>query len=422
MYITRKRYLKRLDINEYIALRALCRYSKDMYNIGLYSVRQYFFENEKYLSYESNYHLLKDNEIYKLLGAKTSQNVLKQVDENFKSFFELLKLKTSGKYDKKVNIPKYMDKEGFNYILIDKFTVSKGRLKIYMSKEFENLYGKIYIKVPENFKNIVNIKIVPKYDCRIFEVHFTMDVEEKDLNLNKDNCLSIDFGINNLCTCVTNKGSNFIIDGKYLKSVNQYTNKQNAYLKSILDKSGQSTSKRLDMLWYKRNNKIDDYLNKTTSFIINYLIQNDIGTFVLGYNQNFKEDLNLGKVNNQNFVNIPISRLKDKLVFKCKLLGIDCVIQEESYTSKASFLDNDDIPVYGKNDSKKFSGIRIKRGLYKSSKGILINADINGALNILRKSDKTDFKDFNIKNIFNINKINILKVDQKARLYGVEVA
>ena len=108
MYITRKRYLKRLDINEYIALRALCRYSKDMYNIGLYSVRQYFFENKKYLSYESNYHLLKDNEIYKLLGAKTSQNVLKQVDENFKSFFELLKLKTSGKYDKKVNIPKYM--------------------------------------------------------------------------------------------------------------------------------------------------------------------------------------------------------------------------------------------------------------------------------------------------------------------------
>ena len=133
MYLTQKQRLKHLDLNQYIALRALCRYSKDMYNIGLYSVRQYYFENKKYLNYNQNYHLLKDHEIYKLLGAKTSQNVLKEIDQEFKSFFELLKLKNNGQYKKDVHIPKYLDKSGFHEILIDIFALSKGKIKIYMS-------------------------------------------------------------------------------------------------------------------------------------------------------------------------------------------------------------------------------------------------------------------------------------------------
>jgi IS605 OrfB family transposase len=383
-----------------------------MYNIALYSVRQYFFENKKYLNYNGNYNLLKEHEVYKFLGAKSAQNVMKQVDNNFNSFFKLLELKNAGKYNKKVHIPNYLEKSDFNYILIDKFTINKkGKLKIYMSKEFEDLYGKVYINVPKNLldKEIVNIKLVPIYNCRYFEVHYTYESKENDLHLDKSKCLSIDFGINNLCTCSEDSGKSFIIDGKYLKSINQFANKKNAYLKSILDKTGQVESKRLDSLWYNRNNKVDDYLNKSASYIINYLIQNNISTLIIGYNKGFKEKVNISKRNNQNFVNLPISKLKTKLINKCEYYGIDYIVQEEAFTSKASFLDNDEIPNLD-NLEHKFSGKRIKRGLYQSKDGIKFNADVNGSLNILRKSKKTDFNNFKIENIFTVKRINVLKV------------
>ena len=163
----------------------------------------------------------------------------------------------------------------------------------------------------------------------------------------------------------------------------------------------------MNSFWYKRNNQIDDYLNKSAKFIINYLINNNIGTLVIGYNFEFKQNVNIGKANNQNFVNLPISKLKNKLISKCKQFNIDYVVQEESYTSKASFLDNDIMPVYEENKKYSFSGKRIKRGLYKSASGIKINADVNGSLNILRKSGKSDFKNFNLKNIFTVPKIKV---------------
>ena len=422
MYLTQKQRLKHLNLNEYIALRALCRYSKDIYNIGLYSVRQYYFENKKYLNYNKNYHLLKEHEIYKLLGAKTSQNVLKEVDQNFNSFFELLKLKNNGQYDKDVHIPKYLDKSGFHEILIDKFTISKGKIKIYMSKEFEQLYGKIYVKVPNNLldKEIVTVRLVPIHNCQYFEVHYTYKVDCNEIKLDKSKCLAIDFGLNNLCTCSENNGKSFIIDGRYLKSINQYTNKQNAYLKSILDKAGLLSSKRINSLWYKRNNQIEDYLNKSANFIINYCLKNNIGTLIIGFNEEMKQNINIGKINNQNFVNIPVARLKNKLVNKCEYYKIDYIIQEESFTSKASFLDNDIIPNLS-NGKYEFSGKRIKRGLYQSANGTLINADVNAALNIIRKSG-FDLKNFDIKNIFTVEKINILKYNKRVKPDIVEVA
>lgn len=422
MYLTQKQRLKHLNLNEYIALRALCRYSKDMYNIGLYSVRQYYFENKKYLNYNKNYHLLKEHETYKLLGAKTSQNVLKEVDQNFNSFFELLKLKNNGQYDKDVHIPKYLDKSGFHEILIDKFTISKGKIKIYMSKEFEQLYGKIYVKVPNNLldKEIVTVRLVPIHNCQYFEVHYTYKVDCNEIKLDKSKCLAIDFGLNNLCTCSENNGKSFIIDGRYLKSINQYTNKQNAYLKSILDKAGLLSSKRINSLWYKRNNQIEDYLNKSANFIINYCLKNNIGTLIIGFNEEMKQNINIGKINNQNFVNIPVARLKNKLVNKCEYYKIDYIIQEESFTSKASFLDNDIIPNLS-NGKYEFSGKRIKRGLYQSANGTLINADVNAALNIIRKSG-FDLKNFDIKNIFTVEKINILKYNKRVKPDIVEVA
>ena len=256
MYLTQKQRLRHLDLNQYIALRALCKYSKDMYNIALYSVRQYFFNNNEYLNYYNNYKVLKNHEVYKLLGAKTSQNVLKQVDQSVKSFFELLKLKINGLYNKKVHIPKYLKKD-FNFILIDKFTINKhNKFKIYMSKEFESLYGNVYIDIPNNLlnKNIVTIKLVPICNCQYFEIHYTYESDTIDYDLDKSKVLSIDFGVDNLCTCCEDNGKSFIIDGRYIKSINQLTNKKNAYLKSILDKTGQKNSKRLNSFWYNKNN------------------------------------------------------------------------------------------------------------------------------------------------------------------------
>ena len=418
LYKTQRQVLKHLDYNEYIALKSLCRYSKDMFNIALYSVRQHYFKTKEYLSYNSNYHLLKDNEVYKLLGAKTSQNTMKQVDFAFKSFFALLKKKNSGNYSSKVKIPKYLDKEGYYPLIFDKFSISKGYFKVYMSKEFEDLYGSIKIKVPSNLdvKNIKYIKIIPIYDCQYFEVQYTYLVESEELTFNKNNVLGIDIGVDNLCTCVTNKGHSFIIDGRPIKSMNQYTNKTSAYYRSIINKQGLLHSKRVNSLWYKRNNYIDNYLNKCVNYIINYSISNDIGTIVLGYNDDFQQNSNIGKTNNQNFVNMPFSKLISKLEHKCSNLGITFILQEESYTSKASFLDLDDIPTYvkGNNTKYSFSGNRVKRGLYKTKNGIILNADVNGAFNIIRKAIQTqglncliDMSKISIKNIASPKRIKV---------------
>ena len=219
------------------------------------------------------------------------------------------------------------------------------------------------------------------------------DIKDAQRELNKNNALGIDLGIDNLCTCVTNNGASFIIDGRKLKSINQYYNKINAKLQSIKDKQKiEHITLRQKRIARKRNNRINDYLSKAARIIVNYCLNNDIGKLVLGYNEDFQRNSNIGSINNQNFVNIPYGKLRDKLIYLCKLYGIEFKLQEESYTSKASFFDGDEIPIYDKENQKEyiFSGKRIKRGLYQTSKGYQLNADCNGALNILRKSKVVD--------------------------------
>ena len=213
-------------------------------------------------------------------------------------------------------------------------------------------------------------------------------------NLNKNNALAIDLGINNLVTAVSSNGKSFIIDGRRLKSINQWFNKENSRLQSIKDKQhfGKKPTNRQKAIARDRNNKVNDYMNKAARKIIDYCINNDIGVLVVGYNETFQRSSDIGKSNNQTFVNIPYGRLREKLEYLCELNSIEFVKQEESYTSKASFWDKDVIPEYN-NDNPKvytFSGKRIYRGLYRTSDGYTFNADINGALNILRKSSVVD--------------------------------
>ena len=396
MYLTLKQQVKHLSKKEFRNLKYLCHIAKNLTNQAIYNVRQYYFNEKKYLSYNENYKMLKNSENYKKLNSNMAQQILKEVDGSSKSFFGLLKLAKNGQYDnKKIKLPKYLAKDGFTTLVIGFIRLKDDTLTVPYSNSFRKMHKEITIKLPPVLKGrkIKEIRIIPKQHFRYFEIQYTYEVEEVQRELNKENALGIDLGIDNLCTCVTNTGASFIIDGRKLKSINQYYNKINAKLQSVKDKQKiKKTTLRQKRIARKRNNRINDYISKVARIIVSYCLNNDIGKIVLGYNEDFQRNSNMGSTNNQNFVNIPYGKLRDKLVYLCELYGIEFRLQEESYTSKASFFDKDEIPIYDKENIQKyiFSGKRIKRGLYQTSKGKLINADCNGALNILRKSKVVD--------------------------------
>ena len=396
MYLTLKQQVKYLSKKEFRNLKYLSHIAKNLTNEAIYNIRQYYFNNKKYLSYNENYKILKNSENYKKLNSNMAQQILKEVDGSFKSFFGLLKLAKNGQYDnKKIKLPKYLAKDGFTTLVIGFVRLKDGMLIIPYSNSFRKTHEEITIKLSPILKGkkIKEIRIIPKQHSRYFEIQYTYEVEEVQRELNKENGLGIDLGIDNLCTCVSNNGKSFIIDGRKLKSINQYYNKINAKLQSIKDKQKiERTTLRQKRIARRRNNRIEDYLSKAARIIISYCLNNDIGKIVLGYNEDFQRNSNIGSINNQNFVNIPYRKLRDKLTYLCKLYRIEFKLQEESYTSKASFFDGDIIPVYDKENLQeyKFSGKRIKRGLYQTSRGYQLNADCNGALNILRKSKVVD--------------------------------
>ena len=395
MYLTLKQQVKHLSKKEFRNLKYLCHIAKNLKNQAIYNVRQHYFKNRKYLSYNENYKMLKNSENYKKLNSNMAQQILKEVDESFKSFFALLKLAKNGQYNGKIKLPNYLDKDGFTTLVIGFVRLKDDMLIVPYSNSFKKTHQEVKVKLPSVLKDkkIKEIRIIPKQHSRYFEIQYIYEVEEVQRELNKENVLGIDLGIDNLCTCVTNTGASFIIDGRKLKSINQYYNKINAKLQSIKDKQKiERTTLRQKRITRKRNNRINDYLSKAARTIVNYCLNNDIGKLVLGYNEDFQRNSNIGSINNQNFVNIPYGKLRDKLIYLCKLYGIEFKLQEESYTSKASFFDGDEIPIYDKENLQEyiFSGKRIKRGLYQTSTGKLINADCNGALNILRKSKVVD--------------------------------
>ena len=397
MYLTVKQELKHLTKQEYLSLRKLSHIAKNLTNEAIYNVRQYYFNEGKYLNYEKNYVLLKSSDNYKMLNSNMAQQILKEVDGSFKAFFGLLKLAKKGKYSfKDIKLPHYLPKDSYTTLVIGFVRISDNKLIIPYSNQFRKANKIISINLPPILadKKIKEIRIIPKANARYFEVQYTYEVKEVQSNLNKDNALAIDLGINNLCTCITSTGKSFIIDGRRLKSINQWYNKQNSYYQSIKDKQNinvKQTHKQY-CLTNKRNRCVSDYLSKASRLIINYCLNNDIGNIVVGYNETFQKDVTLGKLTNQSFVEIPYGRLRDKLEYLCTLYGINYIKQEESYTSKASFFDRDDIPVYNADNPKdySFSGTRVKRGLYKTKNNKYLNADINGALNILKKSKVVD--------------------------------
>lgn len=368
MILTERHIFKKTN-SLYKELDMLCFLSKNLYNSALYTVRQFYFENKKYINWINiNNQFIKSKQIdYYALPCKVSQQTLKMVDQNMKSFFNALKVKNS-----KPKLPKYLDKaKGRFVVTYTNQAISKTELKkgyIVLSKTNIRIKTKIY--------DVQQVRIVPKNNVIIVEVLYKTDCKINNGNVKK--YCGVDFGLNNLMSCGFSDVRPMLINGKPLKSINWFYNKKKAELQSLL--KNKYTSNRIVNLTIRRNNKINNYLHKSSRLFINYLVSNGITDVVIGYNKEWKQGINIGRVNNQNFVNIPYYKLLNMLTYKCELLGITVHITEESYTSKCSFLDNEEICKH-----EKYKGKRIKRGLYKSSDGRLINADVNGALNILKK-------------------------------------
>ena len=397
MYLTVKQQIKHLSKEDYLILKELCHIAKNLTNQAIYNARQYYFAEGKYFNYQKNYDDLKHSENYKILNSNMAQQILKEVDGSFKSFFSLLKLVKKGEYSfKDCKLPGYLPKDGYTTLVIGFVRLNGNKLILPYSRSYMKNHAPVEINIPPIMqdKKIKEIHIIPKAHARFFEIQYVYEAECIQRDLNTSNALAIDLGINNLAACVTNLGKSFIIDGRRLKSINQWFNKENSRLQCIKDKQkfGKKTTNRQKTISRIRNNKVNDYMSKAARKIIDYCIENDIGTLVVGYNKDFQQNPKLHKKTKQSFVNIPFGKLCDKLEYLSELNGITFIKQEESYTSKASFFDHDEIPIYDKDNQNtyKFSGRRVKRGLYKCSNGKMLNADINGALNILRKSSVVD--------------------------------
>jgi len=387
--LTQKNRLK-LPESDLEQIRLLSYYSARLYNVGLYSVRQYFFDNNEYLNYSKNYHLCKNNENYKILLSDTAQQILRLVERNFKSFFGLLNLKQQGKYSEKVSIPHYKKPDELGIITIQgrSARIRDGYVLVGFSKSFKEKHQpknrELRFRLPENIKaeKLQELRIIPKFDGKEFDIEFVYKKETEPVKLDTGKYLSCDFGLDNFATLFDSAdGTSFIIDGKKIKSINHRYNKETARLQSVKDhQKTTEPTRRIISLNRKREFRINDYFNRAVRYITDYCVKNNIGNIVVGNFEGIKQGINHGKRNNQNFVQIPYGIFRRKLRSKCEQIGIALHSVEESYTSKTSFMDYE-LPE--KHDI--YLGKRIKRGLFLSGNGTLINADTNGAAQILVK-------------------------------------
>lgn len=360
-------------------LAHLCWLSKNLYNAANYILRQSFFASGTLpKEYELTGELAKNNQVdYRALPAQTSQQVIKLLYKNWKAFFAATKEygKHPEKFLGKPKLPKYKEKDGKNIVV---FTNQQCSLKDgYIHFPQAATVAPLKTKVAD----FQQVRIIPQATCIVFEVVY--NVKDTETLADNDRYLSLDLGLNNLATSFNNVGLEpFIINGRPLKSVNQYYNKVKAE-----QQAGEQSTHKIT-LW--RNNRVHDYLHKTSRFIVNYALKHSLNTIIVGHNEHWKQEIHLGKRTNQSFVSIPHAKLIGQLEYKCKLAGLRLIQTEESYTSKVDHLANEEM-----KHQVSYWGKRIKRGLFRSSTRQTVNADWNGALGIFRKvARKETFNEF----------------------------
>lgn len=386
MILVERQLVKRHNKN-FSEIDHLAFLSKNLYNSTLYAVKQAYRETETYKNYfDLSKEFTHSNQPdYRALPAKVSKMTMQLVDKTMKSFFALLRAKKKGSYDTPVHLPHYLDKNGRQVVFYTKQALS------FQKKGFIRLSKtNIYIPTNRTKSEVQFVRLIPRGNHYIVEIGYKVSYQPSSKEMK--NIVSIDLGINNLMAVGSNTIEPFLVSGRPVKSINQFYNKKIAKQQSKLRK-GVHTSDYIQNLWRRRNDKITDYFHKVTTKFVSYLVSNKIDTLIIGENKGWKQDINCGHVMNQKFCQIPFDKLKQMLKYKAELKGIQVIFTEESYTSKASFLDKDEIPKFDAKHKYKFSGKRIKRGLYKTKLGHFINADLNGALNILKKGLKVAWND-----------------------------
>ena len=407
---TLKQKLRKLTKIQYKILKDFCHYSNSLYNFSLYVCKSYYEQTGKYIGYSQLWQEVKTNENAKLLPAQISRQTVMLVDKNFRSFFALLKRKQKGEYSAEVRTPNFR-KKGDVFLLtcpLPGFSIKDKNVSIYSSSLYKKLNGKQKLNIPFTFNiqgKVKQIIIKPFDQGKAFQIYYQYEEDKIELPYTESSrILGLDLGINNFVTGVCYpSGHSFIVNGKPLKSYNRWYNKTKARLQSELEiKQHKKWSHRLSKITQKRDWFVDNYFNQIVNVIVKKCISKQIGTVVLGYNATWKQGINLGKKNNQNFSYIPYLRFIQKLTFKLESLGIKLIVQEESYTSKCSFLDKEEIKKH-----ETYLGKRIKRGLFQTSNGKFVNSDVNGAANILKKVIGNSIYDSNLIVGLTLNPIKI---------------
>ena len=393
----------------YNLLNDYCFKSKNLYNHALYLIRQFYFQNKKMIDFRTLENELRNDSIYddykQMPTVQSSQQLLRNLKSNINSFFKSLNdyKKHPNKYNAMPKFPKYKNKEGKNILVLTNQEVKLKDNILKFPKSFNGFNIKTKITDKNNYVSFQQVRIIPKSNHLILEVVYRINTKE-DIVDNKDNnkYLGIDIGIDNFATITNNiNNHSFIINGKGLKSMNKYYNKLKSHYQSICNTiNNQYTSKRINVLTLKRNNKINDYLYKASKYVIQYCLDNNIKTIVIGQNKHWKQNSNMGKRINQTFVQIPFNRFIEMLQYKGKDNGINVIVTEESYTSGTSFLDNE-LPIKENYNKKR----RIHRGLFKSNNNTLINADVNASYQIIKKVFPNAFSKWNIGEV--LSPINV---------------
>lgn len=362
----------------FLTIDDYCFRAKNLYNYANYLTRQEFINNGKWIRSNNLDKMLQSHETYKKLGSQAAQKILQLLDKNWSSFFKTIKdwSKNKNKYLGRPRLPKYKDKNGRSVLMLKNIQcrIKEGYL-IFGWKPFRNF--KIKTNVVDK---LMQVRFVPKGNHYVMEIVYEKEICEPK-NQNKI-VIGIDLGIDNFATISNNIGLEpLVINGKGIKSVNQYFNKKKSQLQSALKtKHNKNWSNKIQKLINKRNNKINYFLHCASRYIIDWCILNEVDTIIIGRNKKWKQKSVMSKKVNQKFISIPHELFIQKLKYKAENHGINFIETEESYTSGTSFLDNEK-PIKENYNKKR----RTKRGLFKSNNGILINADLNGAYQIIKK-------------------------------------
>ena len=369
-------------------IAGLCHLSKNLYNEANYIVRQELFKSSKWTRYNDLNTLLKESSAnYAALPTQTAQQILILIDKSWKSFFKAIKMWKAHpeKFKQRPRIPSYKKKDG-KYILV--FTNQQAKLRDGWLTLPKKAGLKIKTRIEEGLREV---RIIPRGVGYVLEIVYEKVLEAIERNKNKNRIVGIDLGSANIVTMVNNIGVQPIIvkdDGRGIKSINQYYNKKKAEIQSIYDTQGIKDGDKLRRLRAKRDRKAKDWIHKLSRFIVDWCVKHEIGMIIFGYNEGWKQKVNIGRRNNQTFTQIPFMEIIQKTSYKAEEKGVEVKKQEESHTSKCSFLDDEPV-----EHREEYVGRRITRSLFRTAKGLIIHADVNAGYNIAKKANPKAFRD-----------------------------